>query len=479
MTIRMKLLLFIPLLVLLTNSVAFFLFQNSKIVQMSYDVMMDRILLYKQSVQFADDSLHTLYSYLLHATEEEKAANQQAMSHVKEIRAALTEQSKTSPHGSDVASYIHMLDTLMEQEQAAYEAAGHRDSPNAALTSYMDAEQTASFIRDEGQYLVDLELSFYQPIYRKMQQENKQMNGWGLAVFIVNTVMSVVVAVWISRSITGPVSRLVGNAQRVSKGNLHIEPLHNGSKDELDILSDVFSQMVTDLKALMAKEKAGLEKDRLVKELELQALQSQINPHFLFNSLNVLAKMALLEGAEQTSDLIVSMSSLIRYRLSKLDAPVTLQEELNHVRHYVSIQQARFRDRFRFVMDIDEHALRAFIPALTVQPLVENAFVHGIESMEQGAVIRLEIKRDDDYVRITVSDNGSGMREEVRQALLALSPVGAHSGDDSKPSTGLGTRNVFKRLQIVYDRSDLVEIQSEMGKGTAVTLRIPIERSLD
>ncbi|MBD0379974.1 sensor histidine kinase [Paenibacillus sedimenti] len=478
MTIRMKLLLFIPLLVLLTNSVAFFLFQNTKIVQKSYDVMMDRILVYKQSVQYTDDSLRTLYGYLLHATEEGKTSSLQAQAQLKELRSALVQQSKTSPHGSDVTGYIHMLDTFMDQEHASLEATGLRDKPSDALTHYMDAEKTASFIRDEGQRLVDLELSYYQPIYREIQQENKRMNRWGLAVFIVNTVMSIVVAVWISRSVTGPVSRLVGTAQRISKGNLHMDPLPSRSSDELGILSDVFSQMVSNLKVLMAKEKANSEKDRLVKELELQALQSQINPHFLFNSLNVLSKMALLEGAEQTSDLIVSMSSLIRYRLSKLDAPVTLREELNHVRQYVSIQQARFRDRIRFVMDIDEYVLQTHIPALTVQPLVENAFVHGIEGMEQGAVIRLEISRDADYVRITVSDNGTGMREEVRQALLKLEP-GNLGGDDNKPSTGLGTRNVFKRLQIFYDRTDLVEIQSEAGKGTAVTLRIPLERSSD
>lgn len=125
------------------------------------------------------------------------------------------------------------------------------------------------------------------------------MNRLGAAVFVINTLLSIVLAVWISRSITVPVGRLVDMAKQMSKGNLPVDPAPIRSSDELGLLSNAFKQMSTDLKTLIEKDKESLEKDRLVKELELQALQSQINPHFLFNSLNVLSKLALLEGAEK------------------------------------------------------------------------------------------------------------------------------------------------------------------------------------
>ncbi|MEW9699768.1 sensor histidine kinase [Paenibacillus sp. SI8] len=473
MTIRKKLLLFIPLLVLLTNSVTFFLLQSSKIVQESYNDRIEHMLLYQQSIQEADHSLRSLYSYLLHPTEEGRTNISLNQKELLRLRAELAGQLTVSPHSSEMTNFIRMLDTLLEQEQAALDP---HASPKDSLNSYMDAEQTTSFIHEEGQRIVDLELSSYQPIYQKIQHENLRLNEMGWAVFIVNTIMSVVVALWISRSITDPVSRLVGTAKRISKGELDMEPPSIHTSDELGILSNVFGQMVTDLKDLMAKEKAGLEKERLVKELELHALQSQMNPHFLFNSLNVLSKLALIEGAEETSDLIVSMSSHLRYRLSKLDTFVTLQEELMHVEQYVRIQKARFRDRIRFEIEIDEEALRVKVPALTIQPLVENAFVHGIEGMERGAVIRLALKQTAEHVRITISDNGIGMSEERRLALLIMEP-GILARDGKAHSAGLGTRNVFKRLQLVYERSDLVDIQSGIGKGTVITLHIPLERS--
>lgn len=241
---------------------------------------------------------------------------------------------------------------------------------------------------------------------------------------------------------------------------------------EIRMLSEAFGRMQDDLLQLIEKDKANLEKDRLVKELELKALQNQMNPHFLFNSLNVLAKLALLEGAERTSDLTVSMSNLLRYNLRKLDQPVPLRDEVEQAKEYFTIQQARFRDRIQFVTHIDEAALDVLVPVLTLQPILENVFVHGIEGMEIGAVVTLSIERVPSEVRISIADNGSGMTEETRSALLRMDaePADSRSGGQS---TGLGTYNVFRRLELYYGRTDLVDIQSEPGGGTTVLIRIP------
>lgn len=467
MTIRTKLLLFIPLLVLLVNSVTFFLFQSGRLVQQSYNQMMDRLLLYNQSIQTVERNLGALHTYLLNPDESNHELLVGSMNKLKELRVKLQAHSDASLHSAKLTSYNHMMDTFIEQEEAAFEAVS-AETLLTSLSYYEKAEKTAGFIREDEQQLVDQELSIYQPVYKQVLAENKTMYLLGAAVFIMNTVMSILLAVWISRSITVPVSRLVSRVKQISKGELQHNTLTYPAKDELGLLAGAFEQMSGDLLVMMEKDKQSLEKDRLVKALELQALQSQINPHFLFNTLNVLSKLSLLEGAEKTSDLIISMSNLLRYNLRNLTHPVTLEDEVRHVKEYFIIQQARFRDRITLEMDIDPMSLKQPIPALTLQPLVENAFLHGIERMEKDAVIRLEIKNDAEGIFISVSDNGHGMSEEVRQALLRL-----EAGTENKQSAGLGTKNVFRRLQLFYGVSGLVNIESKLGEGTKVIIRIP------
>ncbi|WP_348651694.1 sensor histidine kinase [Paenibacillus silviterrae] len=469
MSIRTKLLLFLPLLVLLVNLVTFLLFASGTLVQRSYGLMMDRILLYNETAHTAEDSLRRLYS-LLTGPEERLATNiEQLYGRIKELRKTLAAQTNTSLPSAARMNYTHMLDTLMEQEQKALEAAANR-SALAAVSHYEEAEKTTGFIREEGQRLIELELTAFEPIYRQISGENARMTRLAMAVLVINTLMSIALALWISRSITVPVSRLVQRVRSMSKGNLEdgFRESETPSRDELGLLSAAFGQMSSELKLMIEKDKQSLEKDKLVKELELQALQSQINPHFLFNTLNVLSKLALIEGAERTSDLIVSMSNLLRYNLRTLDQPVRLKDELEHIREYFTIQQARFRDRIRFELSYNEAVLSVQVPALTLQPIVENAFVHGLEGMEKGALLRLDIRRVTEGVQIAIQDNGRGMTEEMRQALLRL-----EGESDKKQSTGLGTRNVFKRLQLFYGRHDLVSISSTPGKGTTVTLLLP------
>lgn len=541
MTIRAKLLIVIPLLVLAANTVIFFLFRSSTLVQDGYDRMMNRILAYKQSVQSSDQSVQALYNYLLDPNPTLQDEMERLNNGLRASGDSLRQLGQLPSLAPQAAGYLHLLDTLAEQERQAAAASA---TPKDALARYESAEKTAGFIREEGQRLVDLELGVDRPIFLRIQQENERMNRLGAAVIAVQTLLGVGLAFWVSRSVTDPVGRLVRLARRVSQGNPR-EALPNpvagaNAKDELGILTTAFVQMVESLQEAADRDKERLEQDRFVKELELRALQSQIQPHFLFNSLNVLSKLALLEGAERTSDLIVSMSKLIRYRLRKLDEPVSLRDELGHVMEYVALQQARFGSRVRFETKIDDAALSARIPALTVQPLVENAFVHGIESMESGAVIRLAVAMDGEDAVVEVADNGAGMDEATRQALLQLDyePEAAAKAEqrtserqseqqpeqrysdqlpaqqsDQRPaqqsdqqpqqqserqpqqpkqqhpeirkpesglsrpepaSAGLGTRNVFRRLQLFTGRTGAVQIRSAPGQGTSFTIRIPM-----
>jgi sensor histidine kinase YesM len=189
--------------------------------------------------------------------------------------------------------------------------------------------------------------------------------------------------------------------------------------------------------------------------------------------------MAYLEDAEHTSRLIESVAALLRYNLGgDLNKAATLRDEVSIVKEYFFIQQTRFGDRIQFITEIEEDCLDIEIPSLTLQPLIENAFIHGVESYEENAEIRLHIYKSNDRINVEIVDNGDGMDEITQNRLLnyvsgtEMEEVYEH-GKSKGHSTGIGVKNVIRRLQLFYNQKDIIEIHSELGKGTKFTLTIP------
>ncbi|KOO41166.1 sensor histidine kinase [Priestia koreensis] len=468
MSIRNKLFIFIPLLVIFLNFIFFLIFYSGKQVQESYHVVTERILLYKQITDGSKHNLRTLNQHLTSQDDKSLQAFQREKLSLKELRSQLADQENIgTSHTLMIQDLEHMIDSFVEEEEATISALQKGDLAQYTL-HYAEAEKTSSFIREEGQNLVDAELSFYQPFYKNILRHTEVINRLGAALFIMTTVVSIGLAIWLSRSITNPINHLVQAARRISHGEVSPDMPKGNDRDEIGILALAFQHMLKSLKELNEKQLESVEKDRLVKELELKALQNQINPHFLFNTLNALSKLAFIEGAEKTSDLTISVSNLLRYNLQKLDQPVTLREEVENVSEYFAIQKARFRERITFQTVIEEEAMNHLVPCLTLQPIIENAFVHGIEGMEEGAVICLRIQKQEDTVKISIEDNGVGMSEETKQSLLRM-----EQGAVPSTSTGIGTVNVFKRLELFYETNNLVRIESKEGEGTLVMFHLP------
>lgn len=473
MTIRKKLFIFIPLLVLLMSSVSFFLFESGKTVQESYHLMMNRILLYKEVSYEVGENMRSMNRYIMQMDAESMPEVIKHFNAVKELRTELDSLATIGPSDLPLVNYRNIVDTFIEQ---AEEMIAKTDAHDWGMMAgeYIEAEKTERFIREEAQALVDLELEQYKPIYQEMMFTSERLNTLGILLVITVAALSILLAIWLSKSITGPIRRLVATAKQISKGRMDTKAPESDSNDEISILCRVFNGMIDNIQRLMAENMDSLEKDRLVKELELKTLQSQINPHFLFNTLNSISKLAYIEGATRTSDLAVSVSRLLRYNLQKLDQAVPLREEVEHVTEYIHIQKARFRDRIEFVMDIDERALDCMIPCLTLQPILENAFVHGIEQMEAGAMLKLGISCTEAGVEIEIRDNGVGMSEETANMLLqSIREESPRYGRRKGQSTGLGTHNVFKRLHLFFDGQERIEIESAEGAGTVVVFTLP------
>ena len=210
----------------------------------------------------------------------------------------------------------------------------------------------------------------------------------------------------------------------------------------------------------------------LLKEAELLALQSQVNPHFMFNTLNIIAKIAYTEDADKTATIIGAMSKMLRYSLGSLKKVTSLEQEMTSLEDYIFIQKTRFADRLEYKKDVNCDISRVQMPSLTIQPIVENAILHGIEGKEEGGYVHILIYNENCNVTIDIEDNGIGIPENVLESIFSKNEKRPHKGH----ITGLGINNVKERLEIMYGRQDIFEIFSEENKGTLVRIRLPFER---
>ncbi len=210
------------------------------------------------------------------------------------------------------------------------------------------------------------------------------------------------------------------------------------------------------------------EVEAALKEADLKALEAQVNPHFLFNVLNTISRIAHIENASKTQDIIYDFSDLMRYTLkrSSLEA-VTLEEEFEHIKNYLNIQKVRLEDRLESVIEIDPGCKEVFCPPMIVQPFVENVINHVIEPRSIGGKIRIKAKDLEDEVVITIEDNGEGIPDDKIERLLS----GTYTSDSR--STGLGIVNVNKRLKYYFGPEHGIKIERSPLGGAMIVMRIP------
>ncbi|HUW65312.1 MAG TPA: cobalamin-dependent protein [Spirochaetia bacterium] len=207
-------------------------------------------------------------------------------------------------------------------------------------------------------------------------------------------------------------------------------------------------------------------------DAELRALQSQVGPHFLFNSLNAIARLALFEAAPETEKMVRALARLMRYTLYQVKSLVTVREELAVVQDYLFIQQTRFCDRLTSEIDVDQALMEARLPCMTLQPLVENAVIHGLEPLKEGGGILVKGRLCGEQVCLEVIDTGLGIPEELQKEIFDLD---VRSGDRGQVS-GLGIINVFRRLQHYFGADCTLNVQSGPGAGTTIQLTFPFSR---
>ncbi len=234
---------------------------------------------------------------------------------------------------------------------------------------------------------------------------------------------------------------------------------------------DVFLLTLLSKNILDPVQKRELVMETHLKDAELKYLQAQINPHFLFNTLNAGAQLAMMEDAERTEEYLQNVAAFFRYRIRKGAETSRLRDEIALVDNYIYILNVRFAGEINFNKEIDESALDIEMPGMILQPIVENSVNHGIRGIEREGHIRLTVTGTESSVRISVSDNGIGMTEEQIKGILEGGYV---MKDQEKNSNGVGVRNVISRLELYYGEKGIFDIRSEgKDKGTEIIIDLP------
>ena len=318
--------------------------------------------------------------------------------------------------------------------------------------------------------------------YRALVESMRYMELITIIVLLLVLFGNASLIVMSTKMITEPLKLLAETADEVAKGNFEVAQLPVQHMDEVGIVTGAFNQMVTSIRNYIEQLRQTLERENQLKEREflmqnhlkdaqLKYLQAQINPHFLFNTLNAGAQLAMMEDAEKTEQFLLNVSEFFRYNVRGDDQPVTLGEEIRLVDNYVYILNVRFAGEILFEKDVDESLNQVHVPGMILQPLVENAVNYGIRNIDWKGRIELTVCRRDDQISISVWDNGAGMtKERIAQVL---------SGEiaDEVPSSnsnGVGMQNVIKRLNLFFNDQAQMDIYSEgLNMGTEVVITIP------
>ncbi|WHE05976.1 sensor histidine kinase [Thermoanaerobacterium thermosaccharolyticum] len=278
-----------------------------------------------------------------------------------------------------------------------------------------------------------------------------------LLVIIINIVLLILGLLFISLFITQPIIKLVNSMKGIKDGKFEKVNIITGN-DEIGMLKDVYNKMIDEIKKLIGD---IINEQKMKRKLELDVMQSQIKPHFLFNSFDAISALILMNDTKNASKIVKALGKFYRSFLMNGNEEITIKEELDIINNYLTIQKIRFGDKFNVVMNIDEGVLNYKIPKLILQPLVENALNHGVRNKDGQGIISIKALYDNDQIKLIVEDNGKGMSEEKIREI------------ESGMSKGVGLKSTIERLKIYYNSADVVKIYSKIDEGTKIEITIP------
>ena len=282
---------------------------------------------------------------------------------------------------------------------------------------------------------------------------------WGSLCLIAAILLSIILSLRISR----PVKLLENSMRKVEKGDFDIK-VDIESSNEIGELSRAFNIMIAKIKELMQQ---NVREQELKRKSELKALQAQINPHFLYNTLDSIVWMAEGKKSEEVVLMTSALAKLFRISISKGEEIIKVKNEIEHIRSYLTIQKMRYRDKLDFMIDVDTGILDYKVLKIILQPIVENSIYHGIKNKIGTGVIVIKGHRVEDRILLQVIDNGIGMSDEKLEQIL-------DKPDESSEGNGVGVKNVNERIKLYFGEEYGLSYESEPEVGTTVNIWLPV-----
>ena len=279
-----------------------------------------------------------------------------------------------------------------------------------------------------------------------------------IGAFILLAIMWLI-NTYIAKNVIYPIQRLVDSMAEVQNGWLHRVSM-NVNDDEIGLLKNSYNAMLIEINQLIEE---LLQKEKTLRMAELDALQEQMKPHFLYNTLDMIRYMALENRTDEVYNMLETLGNFYRRFLSKGSTDLSLGEEIEIVKSYLTLQRTRFEDIFTDEYEIEEGLSSIRVPRLILQPLVENSIYHGIRPKGEPGVIRVTVKRQEDFLSLSVYDNGIGMSAHQRELLF--------SGKDSR---SFGFQGTIERIRYYYKTEDVFEIHSVEGEYCEIILKLPL-----
>jgi two-component system, sensor histidine kinase YesM len=396
--------------------------------------------------------------------------------------------------------YGYVIVTIMEDKisQIFESMTGHEEMVLLDSSNHILSNRDNSDIGKLFQYRKQLKENNYSKVFQVSKKnyliaEHKiTFTGWKLVSVVpyklatnkVNSIFNkviiaqiiffaifLVLMTYLLRTITKPISRLGEVADNVQRGNLNIRSQIR-SKDEIGKLSESFDLMLDRINEKIREIKATEERKR---KAELDMLQAQINPHFLFNVLNSIRMKVLVKGDKESANMISSLSKLLRMTISKEKKIITFHEEIQIVSDFINIMNMRQKEKVNVELSVHEEAHLIMIPRFILQPIIENSIIHGLN--QSAGTIKVSTKVIENEMIILIEDDGQGMDEETLNRLkrrLILSNESDNSINKNKKGfSSLGISNVYERMYMTFGQKFKMEIKSEISKGTQVMLSIP------
>jgi two-component system, sensor histidine kinase YesM len=291
----------------------------------------------------------------------------------------------------------------------------------------------------------------------------EDIKSFSLWISILAIILVITIVTLISAKITKPIKRLDRYMKKIEEGNFDVNVEIKGDREVVH-LAKTFNLMMARIRQLMDQIVVEQEAKR---KSELNALQAQINPHFLYNTLDSIVWMAENGKSEEVITMVTSLARLFRISISRGKNVITVKDELEHARNYLIIQKVRYKSKFQFSIEADEEVLEYKTLKLLLQPIIENALYHGIEYMVEEGFIKVSARIFEGMLLYEISDNGLGMKPEILENILSYNSTNIGG-------SGVGVKNVHERVQLYYGEQYGIKIQSELEEGTTVKIFLPL-----